>query len=125
MRFWRFVALALVATPGPAHHVAAGFDYRFDTPVAAGHAGDHPLWGRVLERHAHEAATLDACLADAAVCPRHLRGWRRVVLRADGLNPHAQLVLVNRFFNKRRYVSDVIDEQTGVGYWHTLNHFFA
>ncbi|MEO1575348.1 MAG: transglutaminase-like cysteine peptidase [Pseudomonadota bacterium] len=103
--------------------MAGAAGYAFSDDPASGASVEHPLWAQVLARDARQSATLSACLADQRVCDRHLRGWQRIVHRAEGLNPHAQLVLINRFMNKRRYVDDAIDPGTGVGVWNTLNDF--
>ncbi|MEM6638417.1 MAG: transglutaminase-like cysteine peptidase [Pseudomonadota bacterium] len=98
-------------------------NYLFDGQLPSGTAAEHPLWTVVLQRHADQQAQLSACLDQLAACPRYLRGWQRIVKRAHGLNDHAKLVLINRFFNKRRYVDDVIDPVTQLGTWLTLSDF--
>lgn len=113
-----FLLVLLCATSA-----GAGSSYQFSEHVQRLSASDHPLWARMMTRHAEEKALLERCFAERKTCPIHLRGLRRLVGRAEGLNPHAQLVLINRFFNKRRYVRDEMDPEVGAGHWHTLNHF--
>ena len=51
-------------------------------------------------------ASLDACLADAEQCPRHYRGLRHILLRAEGLQPRKQVRLISRYVNGKRYRND-------------------
>lgn len=120
---WAVLILLVIANTASGAEASSELAYSFTDTQVSGGAREHPLWAAVLERQATQEAALADCLARQANCARHLRGWQRIVHRADGLNPHAKLVLINRFFNKRRYVVDDTDPTTGAGYWHTLNDF--
>ncbi len=116
---WVLIAVGLLLAPSGRAKPA----YDFAQNVLTFPAERHPLWSKMMAQHTLERAALDDCLADRAKCPSYLKGLRRLVKRADGLNPHAQMVLINRFFNKRRYVADAKDPESGAGYWHTPTHF--
>jgi len=97
--------------------------YNFADGRAIDSAAAHPLWAEMYARHAREAAELHGCLADETTCPRFLRGYRKLINSAARLEPRRQLVVVNRFFNRRRYVADRDHPEVGGGQWHTISHF--
>ncbi len=98
------IFVAILASTSPA--ATAGKPYQFD---AAGYLGDASLmpdWAATMSRQASQSELLDACLADAASCPRYYRGLRYVLLRAEGLPPKKQVSLISRYVNKQRYRGD-------------------
>jgi hypothetical protein len=61
-------ATAFAATP-----------YSFDAPDQyLTRAGDFAPWAALMARQQEQRAMLDACVADAAVCPTSLRGYREI-----------------------------------------------
>ena len=88
-----------------ARSVAA--DYQFDAAdTYLAEASAMPAWAHTLERHADERPELQACVADEAYCVGRLRGLRHALVKGATLDAKAQLRLVNRYINKRRYRRD-------------------
>ena len=82
-------------------------DYQFDAAdTYLADASAMPAWAHTLERHAAESLRLHACLADQALCEGRLRGLRHALVKGATLEADAQLRLVNRYINKRRYRRD-------------------
>ena len=84
----------------------AGEPFQFDGNGYLGEAQLMPDWAETMSREARQSAALDACLADADVCPRYYRGLRHVLLHAKGLPQRKQITLVSRYVNKKRYQDD-------------------
>ena len=85
----------------------AGKPYRFDATGYLGEAALLPDWADTMRREAAQAPVLDACLADETVCPRHYRGLRHLLLKAEALPQRRQVSLVSHYVNRRRYQDDV------------------
>lgn len=75
--------------------------------IPPGRFGMLPKWRNVLRMARLEAPRLDRCAADKAACETNaLRAWRRMLRRAESLEPMARLDSVNRFFNVWPYRED-------------------
>ncbi len=98
-------ALAILFTnPGIAG--APGI-YRFDDePLLLAHAMAFAPWATLMDRFGAERPITLACLEDRKSCPHYLKGYRLIVQRARSVGDFGKLHLVNRFINKRRWVSD-------------------
>ena len=81
--------------------------YRFDDePLLLAHAMAFAPWADLMHRFGAERPTTLACLEDRKNCPYYLKGYRLIVRRAQSVGDFGKLHLVNRFINKRRWVSD-------------------
>ena len=84
----------------------AGKPYPFDASGYLGEASLMPDWADTMTRQEIQSTALDACLADAGACPRHYRGLRHILLRAESLPPRKQVRLISRYVNGKRYQND-------------------
>ncbi len=89
-----------------AQGAVAGNHYVFDGSGYLGDATLLPDWSATMLREAEQAAGLDACMADAEACPRHYRGLRHLLLRADAIPADRQIRLINHYVNRKRYAND-------------------
>jgi predicted transglutaminase-like cysteine proteinase len=110
------ILLALVGTV-----LSAGAaTYSLDTPDEfLTRADDYLRWSNLMQRHAQQAAEIDACLADAARCPVYLRGYREIVTRSQSLSAYRRMLLTNRFINSRHWRVESGSRDN----WRTLTEF--
>ncbi len=81
--------------------------YRFATePVLKTDSLAFAPWSDLMLRVEAEQALVAACLDDRKACPYYLKGYQHIVRRAQKVGQYGKLSLVNRFVNKRRWVSD-------------------
>ena len=85
---------------------AAGAPYPFDDSGYLGSAALMPDWSATMLRQYDQAELLRACLQDPESCPRHYRGLRHLLLKADSLSAEQQVKLINHYINRKRYRSD-------------------
>jgi predicted transglutaminase-like cysteine proteinase len=117
------IAAAALHFSSPAHARLGPYSFETDDdwliPAEA-----FPAWAELARRHAAESSLIAACLEDERRCPRHLRGYREIIVRL-GERPRwdqvKRLDTVNRFINRRRWVSD--RDVDAPGGWRTLNDF--
>lgn len=102
--------------PGPSAMRLFGYGERASFNVL-----QFPKWVRVLGRYAQERA-LETAPCTAGPC--HLQRWRDYLRSLRGREPMAQLVGINAYINRVRFVPD--DSNYGVvDYWATPREFFA
>ena len=95
--------------------------YDFDRDDQLVSADAYRPWAELMRRQAAEQPQLDACLADQATCPGHLRGFRSIVLAGRSLDRAGQLMLVERFIDRRRWrIESSADDE-----WRSLGTFLA
>ena len=93
--------------------------YDFDRDDQLVSADAYRPWAELMRRQAAEQPQLDACLADQARCPGHLRGFRSIVLAGRSLDRTGQLMLVERFIDRRRWrIESSADDE-----WRSLGTF--
>ncbi len=104
--------------------------YRLDERGYLGPAEAWPAWSAVLARHEVELDGLRACVADADVCPKHLRAAGTLLRRAKTLTEDQQLRLVNRYVNGRHYrrdrskaIAEAVATDRLRNHWTTLEDF--
>jgi predicted transglutaminase-like cysteine proteinase len=90
--------------------------FRFDgAPLAPADA--FGPWAALTAQSGPDARSLEACLADKAVCATpDLVRFRRMMELAAGLAPREQLSLVHHYFNQIEWTNDTRDT------WSTLYH---
>ena len=100
-------------------HASALADYDFDRGDRLSSADAYRPWHNLMQRHAAERALLDACRSDESQCPRYLRGYRHVMEAAPALSRNEQLLLVDRFVDRREWrIEHLRDDE-----WRSLTAF--
>ncbi len=94
--------------------------YSFDaTDQYLTQANDYPRWAALVTRHAAQMVEIDACIDDAAKCPKALKGYREIVLLGRDLSPERKIKLANRFINARHWTIEPRRDDD----WRTLEDF--
>lgn len=84
-----------------------------------------PQWRRILDTMDEESRTFTDCTEDPSLCTSPaLRSWRKLQIRAAGLDRMDKLHAVNRYFNRWPYKTD--DETHGRReYWASPSQFMT
>lgn len=114
---WCAVFVCVGACTASADTGLRRYDFERDDRLTA--AEHFRPWAGVMARARDERSLLDACYADATLCPTYLRGLRHVLVRARGLSPTQQIDLTNQFINRRGWRM----ERRSVDDWRTLGEF--
>lgn len=79
-------------------------------------------WTRVLDRHPEDERAVPRACAQNPGKPCPWNQWRQFIDQARDMPPLQRLDAVNRFMNRHRYVTDIVN--WGVeDYWETPNEF--
>lgn len=106
-RGWSLMIPALAILLGNSGIADAPGIYRFDDePLLLAYADAFAPWADLMDRIGAERPAVLSCLEDQKSCPYYLKGYRHIVRRAQSVGDFGKLHLVNRFINKRRWVSD-------------------
>ncbi|MEE9254008.1 MAG: transglutaminase-like cysteine peptidase [Pseudomonadales bacterium] len=119
-RIWCLVVSLMVVSAASADFRRYSFDTDDHYLTDSSH---HGLWSALVEQHARERAILDACLADRKQCPRHLKGFHQIVTRGRALSERRQLVLVNKYVNKRHAIRQNERRPRGDDGWKSMATF--
>jgi len=84
----------------------AGAPYPFDDSGYLGDAALMPDWSATMVRQQNQSPSLEACLINKDDCPSFYRGLRHILLKAEALPPNEQVLLINRYVNRKRYKDD-------------------
>jgi len=83
-----------------------------------------PKWTGAMERHLKERANIPADCREGQFNKCHWQDWQKLLAEARASPPARQLDLVNRFMNKRPYITDPVN--WGIeDYWETMGQFFS
>ncbi len=112
-----------------APHASAA--YAFDSGELLGTPSALPAWSEMLERHATQTASVEACIDDRDACPRRARALHVIVEKGAGLPRDKQIQLVNRYVNRKTHRYDrrrtTHTEEGGkvvrISHWKTLWEF--
>ncbi len=80
---------------------------------------DYPRWAALVTRHSAQSLEIDACIDDAAKCPRVLKGYREIEIAGRDLSAERKMNLANRFINARRWDIEPRRDDD----WRTLEDF--
>ncbi|MDA1075117.1 MAG: transglutaminase-like cysteine peptidase [Proteobacteria bacterium] len=102
LRLANFVtSLGLTILAASAH---AAYPWQEGVYLADASALSH--WNDTIERHDQQRDQLTSCIDDRDTCDGRLNGLAHLMSRAQGLTKQAQLRLVNRYINGKRYKND-------------------